>query len=71
MFNATDQKQAPWFVVNSEDKKSARLNVMRHLLSKVPYKDLTPEVLELPPLVKSEYVRPPYQEQHFIPVVYK
>ena len=44
---------------------------MRHLLSKVPYKDLTPEVLELPPLVKSEYVRPPYQEQHFIPVVYK
>jgi polyphosphate kinase 2 len=71
MFNATDQKQAPWFVVNSEDKKAARLNVIRHLLSKIPYKDLTPEALELPPLVKSEYVRPPYQEQHFIPVIYK
>jgi polyphosphate kinase 2 len=71
MFNATDHKQAPWFVVNSEDKKASRLNVIRHLLSKIPYKDLTPEALELPPIVKAEYVRPPYQEQHFIPVVYR
>ncbi len=71
MFNATDHKQAPWFVVNAEDKKAARLNVIRHLLSKIPYKDLTPEPLELPALVKSEYVRPPYQEQHFIPVIYR
>jgi polyphosphate kinase 2 len=71
MFNHTDHKQAPWFVVNAEDKKAARLNVIRHLLSKIPYKDLTPEPLELPPIVKAEYVRPPYQEQHFIPVVYK
>jgi polyphosphate kinase 2 len=71
MFNHTDHKQAPWFVVNAEDKKAARLNVIRHLLSKIPYKDLTPEPLELPPIVKAEYVRPPYQEQHFIPVVYR
>ncbi len=71
MFNHTDHKQAPWFVVNAEDKKAARLNVIRHLLSKIPYKDLTPEPLELPPIVKAEYVRPPFQEQHFIPVVYK
>ena len=60
MFAVTDTKQAPWFVVNAEDKKAARLNVIRHLLSMIPYKDLTPEPLELPPLVKSEYVRPPY-----------
>ncbi|MGD0628659.1 MAG: polyphosphate kinase 2 [Terracidiphilus sp.] len=71
MFNHTDHKQAPWFVVNAEDKKAARLNVVRHLLSKIPYKDLTPESIQLPPIVKTEYVRPPYQEQHFIPVIYR
>jgi polyphosphate kinase 2 len=71
MFNYTDHKQAPWFVVNAEDKKAARLNVIRHLLSKIPYKDLTPDPIELPPIVKKDYVRPPYQEQHFIPVVYR
>jgi polyphosphate kinase 2 (PPK2 family) len=71
MFNHTDHKQAPWFVVNAEDKKAARLNVVRHLLSKIPYKDLTPEPIELPQIVKTEYVRPPYQEQHFIPVIYR
>ena len=71
MFNSTDHKQDPWFVVNAEDKKAARLNVIRHLLSKIPYKDLTPELLELPPIIKAEYVRPPYQEQHFIPVIYR
>src|SRR5579863_1249180 len=71
MFDATDHKQAPWFVVNAENKKAARLNVIRHLLSKIPYKDLTPEALELPPIVKADYIRPPYQEQHFIPVVYR
>jgi len=66
----TDTKQAPWYVVNSEDKKSARLNVIRHLLSLVPYRDLTPESLKLPPLRKTDYVRPPMQNQNFIPVIY-
>jgi polyphosphate kinase 2 len=70
MFAVTDIKQAPWYVVNAEDKKCARLNVIRHLLSLVPYKDLTPERLKLPPLDKTKYVRPPIQEQHFIPQVY-
>ena len=71
MFAVTDIKQAPWFVVNSENKQAARLNVIRHLLSKIPYKDLTPESLKLPKLDKSKYVRPPIQEQNFIPEVYK
>ncbi len=71
MFAITDTKQSPWFVVNAEDKKCARLNVIRHLLSMIPYKDLTPEPLKLPPLGKSKYVRPPIQEQNFIPQVYK
>ena len=70
MFAVTDTKQAPWHVVNAEDKKSARLNVIRHLLSAIAYRDLTPEPLKLPRLVKSKYVRPPIQEQNFIPEVY-
>jgi polyphosphate kinase 2 len=71
MFAVTDTKQVPWYVVNAEDKKCARLNVIRHLLSLIPYKDLTPEPLKLPPLGKSKYVRPPIQEQNFIPEVYR
>jgi polyphosphate kinase len=70
MFAVTDTKESPWYVVNSEDKKSARLNVIRHLLSLIPYRDVTPESLTLPSLVKSDYVRPPMRNQHFIPVLY-
>jgi polyphosphate kinase 2 len=71
MFAVTDSKQVPWFVVNAEDKKCARLNVIRHLLSMFSYRDLTPEPLALPPLEKSKYVRPPIHEQNFIPQVYR
>jgi polyphosphate kinase 2 len=71
MFAVTDTKQIPWFVVNAECKKSARLNVIRHLLSMISYRDLTPEPLKLPPLSKSKYVRPPIQEQNFIPAIYQ
>jgi len=70
MFAVTDIKEVPWYVVNAENKKCARLNVIRHLLSMIPYKDLTPEHLKLPSLDKSKYVRPPIQKQHFIPEVY-
>ena len=71
MFAVTDLKQTPWYVVNAEDKKSARLNVIRHLLSLFSYRDLTPQPLALPPLDKTKYVRPPIQEQNFIPEVYR
>jgi hypothetical protein len=57
--------------VNAEDKKCARLNVIRHLLSMFAYRDLTPEPLVLPPLDKTKYVRPPIQDQNFIPEIYK
>jgi polyphosphate kinase 2 len=70
MLAVTDTKHAPWFVVNAEDKKCARLNVIRHMLSMIPYRDLTPEHLILPKLEKSKYVRPPMNEQNFIPEVY-
>jgi polyphosphate kinase 2 len=71
MFAMTDLKQTPWNVINAEDKKSARLNVIHHLLSMIPYHDLTPEPLTLPKLEKAKYVRPPMSEQNFIPEVYR
>ncbi len=71
MFAVTDSRQSPWYVVSAENKKCARLNVIHHLLSLIPYRDLTPEPLKLPPLGKSKYVRPPIQEQTFIPELYR
>jgi polyphosphate kinase len=71
MFGFTDIKQAPWHVVNSDDKERARLNCIAHLLSVIPYEDLTPEPIELPPKQKeSGYVRPPITDQTFVPEVY-
>ena len=71
MFAHTDIKQAPWYVVNADKKKCARLNVIRHLLSLVPYEDLTPEPVKLPALEKSKYIRPPIHDQNFIPAIYQ
>jgi polyphosphate kinase len=71
MFAVTDTRQVPWFVVNAENKEAARLNVIRHLLSKFDYKDLTPKPIPLPSIQKSKYVRPPIQEQNFIPEIYR
>lgn len=71
MFAHTDIKQAPWYVVNSDVKRKARLNVIHHLLSLIPYKDLTPEPIELPHRqTESGYVRPPLEEQTFVPEIY-
>jgi hypothetical protein len=70
MFGHTDIKQVPWYVVNADNKKSARLNVISHLLSLIAYEDLTPKPIKLPALDRSKYVRPPIQEQNFIPEVY-
>jgi len=71
MFAHTDIKQAPWWVVRSDNKRRARLNVISHLLSMVPYEDLTPEPIVLPPRQKETgYVRPPMEDQTFIPEPY-
>jgi len=71
MFASTDIKQAPWYVVNADDKRRARLNVIRHLLSMIPYEDLTPERIELPPRQPDGgYVRPPITDQTFVPEYY-
>lgn len=71
MFKYTDTKQAPWYVVNSDDKRRARLNCISHLLSMIPYADLTPEKIKLPPRQKDTgYVRPPLSDQTFVPEKY-
>ena len=48
MFAATDTPWAPWYVVKSDDKKRARLNIITHLLSRVPYKEAPREKVKLP-----------------------
>jgi len=71
MFFHTDIKQAPWYVVDADDKRRARLNCIAHLLSVVRYKDLTPQPIKLPPRQKDDgYVRPPMSDQTFVPKVY-
>lgn len=71
MFAHTDTKQVPWYVVNADDKKKARLNCVSHILSQIPYKKMNLEPIELPDLPKYEgYVRPPMNYQTFIPEIY-
>ena len=71
MFAQTDTKLSPWYVVNSDDKKRARLNCIAHLLSKVPYNDLNPVEIELPPRqADTGYKRPKMQSQRFVPDIY-
>jgi polyphosphate kinase 2 len=68
MFAHTDIKQAPWYVVNADIKKRARLNCIKHLLSLIPYEDLTPEPIVLPERTSGAgYVRPPISDQTFVP----
>ncbi|TVT55649.1 MAG: polyphosphate kinase 2 [Sedimenticola thiotaurini] len=71
MFAHTDIKQAPWYVVKSDIKKHARLNCMAHLISMIPYEDLTPKPIVLPKRKDSAgYVRPPMSDQTFVPDIY-
>jgi len=71
MFSYTDTKQSPWYVVRADDKRRARLNCIDHLLSIIPYEDLTPKPFKLPPLKHDiAYVRPPVTEQTFVPEKY-
>lgn len=67
MFAHTDTETSPWYVVNADIKKHARLNCIRHLLKQIPYEDLTPESIKLPPRQPDTgYVRPPLEHQNFI-----
>jgi polyphosphate kinase len=71
MFAGTDIDEAPWYVVHADDKRRARLNCIVHLLSLVPYEDLTPPPIKLPRRQSdANYVRPPLSAQKFIDEVY-
>jgi len=71
MFKYTDIKQAPWFVVNADDKMRARLNCISHLLSMIPYEDVKYENIKLPPRQSDkDYIRPPVTDQTFVPEIY-
>jgi hypothetical protein len=72
MFTYTDIKQAPWYVVDADEKRRARLNCIRHLLTLIPYRDLTPKPIELPPRQDDKgYVRPPMSDQNMVPDYYE
>ncbi|MFZ4803947.1 MAG: polyphosphate kinase 2 [Synechococcus lacustris] len=71
MFAHTNIPEAPWFTVEADDKRRARLNCIHHLLSKIPYEDMTPEAIKLPPRKSGgNYQRPPINEQFFVPNIY-
>lgn len=71
MFAATDVPESPWNVVEADVKKRARLNCISHLLDNVPYEELPPREIELPPRQTAiDYERPPIETQNFVPEKY-
>ncbi|MBW4519003.1 MAG: polyphosphate kinase 2 [Scytolyngbya sp. HA4215-MV1] len=71
MFAHTNIPEAPWFTIESDNKRRAHLNCIHHILSKIPYEDITPDPIELPARKPAtDYVRPPKNEQFFVPQVY-
>jgi polyphosphate kinase 2 (PPK2 family) len=68
MFEYTDAKGSPWYVVDADDKKRARLNCISHLLASIDYRDALPPVTKLPPRAQQGgYLRPPLDSQTFVP----
>ncbi|MCE9957913.1 polyphosphate kinase 2 [Aeromonas rivipollensis] len=67
MFTYTDTEDSPWFVVDADDKRRARLNCIVHLLGKVPYEAIHYEPIKLPPIKTEGYERPPLASQTFVP----
>jgi polyphosphate kinase 2 len=68
MFAYTDTKISPWYVIESDLKKHARINCIAHLLSMIPYEPIQYDLIELPEIdERRQYVRPPMAEQTFVP----
>ncbi len=71
MLARTSSEHAPWYIVDGNIKRHARLNTITHLLDQIPYKDLTPKRLKLPPRQKAGgYQRPDYSEANFVPAIW-
>ena len=71
MFAYTDTKQTPWFVVDTDSKKTARLNLISHLLDQIPYETVKHDKMKLPPRQKRAYIRPPADSQNKVPERYR
>jgi polyphosphate kinase 2 len=71
MFAYTDTKDSPWFVVEADDKRTARLNLISHLLEQIPYQPIHRDPIEFPPRQERAYVRPPASTQTFVPERYR
>lgn len=70
MFVHTDIPSAPWYTVESEDKKRSRINVISHLLSTIPYEHVKPDLPEIPERPEiTDYERPPRDEFRYVPDV--
>jgi len=68
MFEATDSKHAPWWVIESDDKKAARLNVISHLISLIAFEKTDPEPVKIPKRPKAhDYERPAHDSQRLVP----
>jgi polyphosphate kinase 2 (PPK2 family) len=71
MFAHTDRKKTPWYVVNADNKKHARLNCIAHLLRQIPYQEVKPAEVEIPPRQPDTgYKRPKKSSQRFVPQIY-
>jgi polyphosphate kinase 2 len=70
MFEATDMEASPWYVINSNDKKRARLNCISHLLSLIPYKDLPVEEVKLGKRESPDGYKEPERTYHMVPEEY-
>ncbi len=71
MFERTDTHSAPWWVVEGDDKRRARLNAIAHVLASIPYEHQSTAPLKLPARQRDDaYVRPPRESQRFVPAVY-
>jgi polyphosphate kinase len=71
MFAHTDTRKSPWYVVNADSKKRARLNCIAHLLQQVAYHDMIPMEVGLPPRQsETGYRRPKMSSQRFVPEIY-
>jgi polyphosphate kinase len=67
MFEGTDTEHSPWYVVEGDDKRSARLNLISHLLEQVPYRRVDQERVILPPRQQRHYDRPPESTERKVP----
>jgi polyphosphate kinase len=70
MFAHTDTDESPWWVIEADDKRTARLNLMSHLLAQIPYERLPMGEVALPPRQEREYERPPKKAQRTVPARY-